>query len=126
MVLRKEPGCGVVGLVTLESILEELVGDIQDEFDSEEAQVVRLNAPDTFKISGLTPIHDVEEQLDLEIENDEVSTIGGLVTGELGHIPKQGERLTAFGMQIKVVEVDDRRVISVEVQKAPEAEKTDS
>ena len=111
-------------MVTLESILEVLVGDIQDEFDSEEAQVVRLNAPNTFKISGLTPIHDVEEQLDLEIDNDEVSTIGGLVTGELGHIPEQDETLTAHGMRIKVVEVDDRRVIAVEVQKAPRAPKT--
>ncbi|MGB0415654.1 MAG: hemolysin family protein [Coraliomargarita sp.] len=126
MALVQDEFGGVVGLVTLESILEELVGDIQDEFDSEEAQVVRLNAPDTFKISGLTPIHDVEEQLDLEIENDEVSTIGGLVTGELGHIPEQGERLTAFGMQIKVVEVDDRRVIAVEVQKAPERPKAET
>lgn len=122
MALVQDEFGGVVGVVTLESILEELVGDIQDEFDSEEAQVVRLNAPDTFRISGLTPIHDVEEQLDIEIQNDEVSTIGGLVTGELGHIPKQGEGLDAYGMHIQVVEVDDRRVIAVEVQKAPELE----
>ena len=121
MALVQDEFGGVVGLVTLESILEELVGDIQDEFDSEEAQVVPLLAPDTFKISGLTPIHDVEEQLEIEIENDEVSTIGGLVTGELGHIPERGETLSAYGMKIKVDEVDDRRVISVEVQKAHEA-----
>ncbi|ADE55449.1 hemolysin family protein [Coraliomargarita akajimensis] len=109
---------GIVGVVTLESILEELVGDIQDEFDREEEQVVPLREPDTFKISGLTPIHDVEEQLNIEIETDEVSTIAGLVMGELGHIPVQGEVVTAHGMEITALEVDERRVITVQVRKA--------
>ncbi len=120
MALVKDDFGGIVGVVTLESILEELVGDIQDEFDSEEEQVVALREPDTFRITGLTPIHDIEEKLDIEIENDEVSTIGGLVTGALGRIPRQGESLTAYGMRITVIEVDERRVISVRVEKEPE------
>lgn len=107
----------VIGVVTLESILESLVGDIQDEFDSEEELVVPLRTPDTFRVSGLTPLHDIGEELDLEIKNDDVSTIGGLVTAELGYIPKAGENLSAAGMRIQVVEADERRVISVQVER---------
>lgn len=107
----------IIGVVTLESILESLVGDIQDEFDSDEELVVPLRKPDTFRVSGLTPLHDLEEEFNLEIENDDVSTIGGLVTAELGYIPTAGESLSACGMRITVVEVDERRVISVQVEK---------
>lgn len=106
---------GVLGVVTLESILEELVGDIQDEFDREEEQIVALREPGAFRVSGLTPIHDLEARLEMEIDNDEVSTFGGLITGELGHIPKRGETFTAYGLEIQVMDVDDRRVISARV-----------
>ena len=81
----------IVGVVTFESILEELVGEIQDEFDREEAQIRALSTPNTFQISGSTPIHDIEKALGVEIENDEVSTLSGLITGELGRIPQRGE-----------------------------------
>lgn len=107
----------VIGLVTLESILESLVGDIQDEFDSDEKLVVPLSEPDTYRISGLTPLHDLEETLGLLIENEEVSTIGGLVTTELGYIPSRGECLSVCGMNITIIEVDERRVITVRVTK---------
>ncbi len=107
---------GVLGVITLESILEELVGDIQDEFDSEEEQIVALGQSGAYRISGLAPIHDVEERLKIEINNGEVSTFGGLITGELGRIPVRGETLTIYGMEIQIVDVDDRRVISARVR----------
>ena len=69
----------------------------------------------------MTPIHDIEEKLDIEIDNDDVSTIGGLVTGELGRIPRQGGT-TAYGMCITVIEVDERRVISVRVRETEVAD----
>jgi len=106
---------GVVGVITLESILEELVGEIQDEFDSEEEQIVSLAHPNHFKISGLTPIHDIEERLGFEIDNEEVSTFGGLITAELGRIPELGEELKFYGLEVTVDDVDDRRVISTTV-----------
>ena len=105
----------IVGVVTFESVLEELVGEIQDEFDREEAQIRELRTPNTYRISGLTPIHDVEEAFGVEIERDEVSTFGGLITGELGRIPEHGETLTVSGMQITVDNVDERRVIAARV-----------
>lgn len=107
---------GIVGVITLESILEELVGEIQDEFDSEEEQIVKLRGDRRFRISGLTPIHDIEEVLGIEIDNEEVSTFGGLITGELGHIPERGEQLSCYGLNITIEEVDDRRVIAATVQ----------
>lgn len=122
MALAVDEFGGIVGVVTLESILEELVGEIQDEFDSEEEQITSLREPDTYRISGLAPIHDIEEHLDIEIDNDEISTFGGLITAELGHIPELGEELNAYGMLISVDDVDDRRVISARVKKLPETE----
>lgn len=105
----------IVGVVTFESILEELVGEIQDEFDREESQIKILRTPNTFRISGSTPIHDIEEELGVTIENEEVSTFSGLITGELGRIPKYGETLEVAGMKITIDDVDERRVIAAQV-----------
>lgn len=116
MALAVDEFGGIVGVITLESILEELVGEIQDEFDSEEEQIVALGSGGRYRISGLAPIHDVEDELDIEITNEEVSTFGGLITGELGRIPERGERLKCYGLDIAVDDVDDRRVIATTVE----------
>jgi CBS domain containing-hemolysin-like protein len=115
MALAVDEFGGIVGVVTFESILEELVGEIQDEFDSEEQQIRALRAPNTFRISGLTPIHDIEAALNVKIDNDEVSTFGGLITRELGRIPARGDTLSLAGMRITIDEVDERRVIAARV-----------
>jgi CBS domain containing-hemolysin-like protein len=107
---------GTVGVLTFEAILEELVGDIHDEFDTEEAWIERLK-DGSYKVSGLLPLHDLEETLGIEIDNDEVSTIGGLITQELGRIPVRGEVLELFGFLVRVDEVDPKRIISATLEK---------
>lgn len=107
---------GALGVVTLERILEELVGDIQDEFDSEEDPIEELQETGCYQISGQAPIHDVEARLGVEIKNDAVSTFGGLVAGELGRIPGAGEELVAHGLRIEIERVDDRRVLTTRVR----------
>ncbi len=106
---------GTAGVVTLENIFETLVGSIQDEFDYEEDQIKQLNK-DVYLVSGLTPIHEFEEILTIDIENKEVSTVSGLITAELGHIPQAHEKLKFNGLDITVTEVDETRVISAQVK----------
>ena len=105
---------GVAGVLTLENILEELVGDIQDEFDADESLIIPRGGGE-YWVSGLAPIHDVEEVLGYDIVHDEVSTVGGLITAELGRIPKKGEtfEIEAAGLSVKIEEVNERRVIAV-------------
>lgn len=126
MALVTEEFGGTVGVVTLESILEELVGDILDEFDVDES-LIREVGQNRYRVSGLTPIHEMEEVMDIEIDTDEVSTFGGLVTSEIGRIPMQGEilRLDEYQLEVTVDEVDEKRIISALVEKLIGAESTD-
>lgn len=109
---------GVLGVVTLEAILEELVGEIQDEFDHEESQIIKIG-PETFRISGLTPLHDVEERLEIDLDAEEVSTFGGLITGTLGRLPEEGELLQIQRLAITVRHVDEMRVQHADVRIVP-------
>lgn len=106
---------GTIGIVTLERILEQLVGEIQDEFDVEEALIKPIGDKE-YLVSGLTPIHDLEEILDVTIGNEQVSTFGGLITAELGRIPKKREKLCIEHMNICVTEVDQKRIIRAVVR----------
>jgi CBS domain containing-hemolysin-like protein len=122
MALVRDDFGGTVGAITMENIVEELVGNIQDEFDSEVEQIEEIQE-DVFIVDGLTPIHDVEEKLDMEIEEDKVSTIGGLITSELGRIPEAGQKIRLKHLEIEALEVDEKRVLSARVRVISDKEK---
>ncbi|WP_309380766.1 hemolysin family protein [Cerasicoccus frondis] len=127
MALVSDEFGGALGVVTLETILEELVGDIEDEFDIPETEDFTRTGPDEYLVDGLMAIHDLEEELDVHIDTDDVSTVGGLITNELGRIPETNEILTLdeYGLEFTVKEVDERRVLSAAVKKIPVVEDED-
>jgi CBS domain containing-hemolysin-like protein len=119
MALVKDEFGGTIGVLTLEAILEEIVGRIEDEFDVvEELRIQPLAEPDAFRIDGLAAVHEVEEALDIKVEYKDVSTFGGLVTAQIGYIPKVGEHLILEEppLAVKVLEADETRLISAEVR----------
>lgn len=109
---------GTVGAITLEDILEELVGEIQDEFDREEALIRPLD-DGRFYVDGLAPVHDVSDEVGVPIEVEDVSTFGGLITSELGKIPSANETIVLGRLEIKVLRVDEKRVLDTEVTVLP-------
>ena len=94
----------VAGLITIEDVLEEIVGEIEDEFDDdEETGDIFALADRTWRISGDTPIVRINEAFDLQLPDDEVDTVGGLIAHEMGHVPKRGERHTLQGYNFVVL-----------------------
>ncbi len=108
---------GTAGVVTLEDILEELVGEVRDEFEQGEAQRIREEAPGTFLIDGLVPLGDLRDRLQLELEGEPYDTVGGLVFGRLGRLAEVGDTVEVEGYRFQVTAVDGRRVSQVRVQK---------
>lgn len=112
---------GAVGVVTLDNVLAELVGEIQDEFDQEEEEYRKLGEGE-FVLEGGLALHDLEDLLGLKIESAEVSTIGGYLTHRLGHLPRKGERVAFGGYDFTVSQTDGRRVVSVHAKRRPDAD----
>lgn len=106
---------GIDGVITLEDILEEVVGEIQDEFDADEADIEQLNQG-CWKISGLTPLHELPEELGIDEEGEEVTSFGGLITQEFGKIPEVYERLKLRNLEITILEADETRIGMAEVR----------
>jgi len=107
---------GVSGLVTLEDILEEIVGDIADEFDEEEEDLIEHRDPHTIVVDARMHMDELNDIYDLEFPEDrDFDTIGGLVFSELGRVPKQGERFHWNNIQITVLEATERKVIRLEL-----------
>src|SRR5437016_13795288 len=100
---------GTVGMVTLENVLEEVVGDIQDEFDFEKEEFRKISANE-FTVDGALGLYELNELARLELESADVSTIGGYVTHLLGHLPKQGEQVKIGNYLVTVSQTEDRRV----------------
>lgn len=109
---------GVSGLVTIEDILELIVGEIEDEYDDgeEEQEQIRRISKSVYAVHGLTPIEDFNEFFDTDFSDEEVDTVGGLVMHAFGHLPKKGESVTLSGFSFKVVHADRRRLLQLQVR----------
>ncbi|EEY43585.1 magnesium and cobalt efflux protein CorC [Vibrio mimicus VM223] len=106
---------GVSGLVTIEDILEEIVGDIEDEFDDEEQKDIRQLSKHTFSVKALATIEDFNHTFGTKFSDDEVDTVGGLVMTAFGHLPARGEVVDIAGYNFKVTAADNRRVVALQV-----------
>ena len=103
---------GVAGLVTIEDVLEQIVGEIDDEHDEaeDEAVLIAAQADGHFVVDALTPIEDFNERFGADFDDDEYDTIGGLVTAAIGHLPEAGEELTLGRFSFRVARADARRL----------------
>jgi len=110
---------GVSGLVTMEDVFEEIVGEIQDEYDTEEAQIVK-NGPDDYTVSGDAKMEEIEDLFNLDLCDDDFLTISGLVAQALGRLPTKGERLDVQGLSVDVLDVDQKRIKKLRIQKHAE------
>jgi CBS domain containing-hemolysin-like protein len=107
---------GTVGMVTLENVLEELVGDIQDEFDTEKEEFREINENE-FTVDGALGLYELSDLAGLELESADVSTIGGYVTHLLGHLPKHGEHVDIENYRVTITQTDGRRVLQLHFKK---------
>ena len=112
---------GVAGLLTIEDVLEEIVGEIDDEHDPEEDEFIRPDGEKdglpSYAVRALTRVEDFNDYFECELSDDDYDTIGGLVMHELGRLPRRGEKITVDGFHFAVVKADKRRIDTLQVQR---------
>jgi CBS domain containing-hemolysin-like protein len=113
---------GTAGIITIEDIVEEIVGEITDEHEEEEVAVVDVGGGE-YLVSGLLRIDDLEEMLDADLSSDDYETVAGLIFTTLGRVPKAGETVTKNGYKFTVERADRRRIYRVRVATDPEFER---
>jgi magnesium and cobalt transporter len=107
---------GVAGLVTIEDVLEEIVGEIEDETDVESDQFIRQISDQDYFIKALTPIDAFNDRFDSQFSDEEFDTIGGLVIQAFGHMPARNEITTIDGFEFKVINADQRKIHSLRMR----------
>ena len=113
---------GICGLVTVEDILEEIVGEIEDEdIAGEELEEIVEIGTGSYDVVGSTEIEKIEDLFDVEIDSDDFTTIAGLVINEYGKVPATGERINVRGLEVEVLDADERRISRLRIRK-PQAE----
>jgi magnesium and cobalt transporter len=101
---------GVSGIVTIEDVLEQIVGDIEDEYDLDEEEFIRPHADGQYTVKALTPMDMFNEVFGTEFSEEETDTVGGLVIKSFGHLPERGEQVDVDGYNFRIVSSDNRRV----------------
>ena len=117
---------GVAGMVTIEDVIEQIVGEIEDEHDVEEEDTIRKHSEAHYTIKALTPIEDFNEYFETTLSDEEFDTIGGLVVHEIGHLPKRGERIVIGNLLFKILRADNRRVHMLQLTVLPRPIEQDS
>ena len=107
---------GVSGLVTMEDLVEEIVGEIRDEYDMDKARIVE-KGPFDYVVSGDAEVEEIEQLFDLEFAEEDYLTAGGLITHHLGRLPEKGEQLQIKGLSLEVLEVDQKRIKKLRIKK---------
>jgi len=113
---------GVAGLVTIEDVIEQIVGDIDDEFDVEDDQNIRREAERQFTVRGSTRIQEFNQYFDVELAQGEFDTVAGLVMKQFGRMPRRGESVTLGEFEFRVLRTDRRRIDSLRVTIPPKFE----
>jgi magnesium and cobalt transporter len=108
----------ISGAVTIEDVLEQIVGEIEDEHDVDDDSFVKQLEPNMFHVKANTTIEDFNEYFATEFSDEEFDTIGGLVLHQLGHLPERGERIVFTGMSFEVLNAESRRIRLLKVEKA--------
>lgn len=107
---------GTSGMVTMEDVLEEIVGEIEDEYDQDRPDEIEEKSGSVFIVSGRVPLDEVSEKCELSLESEDVDSIGGYITAMAGRIPMEGEFFTFGGRMFTVLEADDRQVWSIRIE----------
>ncbi|TQV63217.1 MAG: CBS domain-containing protein [Halothiobacillaceae bacterium] len=113
---------GVAGLVTIEDILEQIVGEIDDEHDVEENVMIRAAGSDRYIVHALTPINDFNEEVGAHLSDEDFDTLGGLVTHAIGHLPQRDETIELGGFEFRVISADRRRLHRLRVTRLSPSE----
>jgi hemolysin (HlyC) family protein len=109
---------GVAGMVTIEDVLEQIVGEIEDEHDFDEDTYIFEHAKDRATVKAITPIEDFNEHFETKFSDEEFDTIGGIIMNNLGHVPKRGESIVINSLEFKVLRSSNRRIDLLEVSPA--------
>ncbi|HXS53792.1 MAG TPA: transporter associated domain-containing protein, partial [Usitatibacter sp.] len=112
---------GVSGLVTIEDVIEQIVGDIEDEYDFDETEDnILVDRSGRYRVKAVTEIGDFNERFGTDFSDEDYDTVGGLVVGRFGRLPKRGESITIEGFNFQVLRADSRKVHSLLVEKPKE------
>ena len=111
---------GTSGLITIEDLLEQIVGDIQDEHDTEE-ELIQLQPDGTTVVDARMPIEEFEQFFEIEVERDKFDTVGGLIFYLLGRVPRTGDEVACNGIRLTVLSAGERRIGKLRAEKVPES-----
>lgn len=109
---------GTVGVITIEDVIEEIFGEIRDEYDKEDEEVIKEKEPNIYEVNAMLDIETINKELDIELpESEDYESLGGLIVNELDNIAKVGDVVKIDNVELKVLETSKRRVSKVLIKK---------